>query len=103
MAVIAVDVWKTTPFMALLHAGGAAAGAAGGVRGRAPGRAGPVRTFFSVTLPILRGPLMVAVIFRMLDALRVFDLFFVLTNNSADAMSMAVYARQRMVEFREMG
>jgi len=46
---------------------------------------------------------MVAIIFRVLDALRVFDLFYVLTSNSSESMSMAVYARQQMFEFQDLG
>ena len=46
---------------------------------------------------------MVAVIFRLLDALRIFDLIYVLTSNSRDTMSMSVYARQQLVDFQEVG
>ena len=46
---------------------------------------------------------MVAVIFRALDALRIFDLIYVLTSNSSDTMSMSVYARQQLVDFQEVG
>jgi len=42
-------------------------------------------------------------IFRGLDALRVFDLIYVLTPNSADTMSMSVYARQQLVDFQDVG
>ena len=47
--------------------------------------------------------LLVAVIFRALDALRIFDLIYVLTSNSKDTMSMSVYARQQLVDFQEVG
>ena len=47
--------------------------------------------------------LLVAVIFRALDALRVFDLIYVLTANTQDTMSMSVYARQQLIEFQEVG
>src|SRR5690606_17377791 len=63
----------------------------------------PVKVFFRVTLPLIRPALMVAVIFRALDALRIFDLIYVLTSNSADTMSMSVYARQQLVDFQEVG
>jgi trehalose/maltose transport system permease protein len=43
------------------------------------------------------------VIFRALDALRVFDLIYVLTANAADTRSMSVFARQQLVEFQEVG
>ena len=42
----------------------------------------PVKVFFKVTLPLVKPALMVAVIFRLLDALRIFDLIYVLTPNS---------------------
>ena len=47
--------------------------------------------------------MIVATVFRLLDALRVFDLIYVLTSNSRDTMSMSVYARQQLVEFQDVG
>jgi trehalose/maltose transport system permease protein len=101
--VVMVDVWKTTPFMALLVLAALQmlpqdiyeAARVDGVH--------PVRVFFRVTLPLIRPALLVAVIFRALDALRVFDLIYVLTANSRDTMSMSVYARQQLVDFQEVG
>jgi trehalose/maltose transport system permease protein len=46
---------------------------------------------------------MVAVLFRALDALRVFDLMYVLTGNSPATTSMSVYARQQLVDFQDVG
>src|SRR3546814_18051039 len=63
--------------------------------------AGPIRIFFSITLPLIRPALLVAVIFRGLDALRVFDVIYVLTGNAAATASMSVYARQQLVERSE--
>ena len=63
----------------------------------------PVKVFFRVTLPLIRPALMVAVIFRALDALRIFDLVYVLTSNSRDTMSMSIYARQQLVDFQQVG
>jgi len=102
-AVIMVDVWKTTPFMALLILAALQmlpgdiyeAARVDGVH--------PVKVFFQVTLPLIRNAVFVAVIFRMLDALRVFDLIYVLTSNTKDTMSMSVYARQQLVDFQEVG
>ena len=102
-AVIAVDVWKTTPFMALLILAALQllpgeiyeAGKVDGIH--------PVRMFFKVTLPLIRPAVMVAVIFRALDALRIFDLIYVLTSNSRDTMSMSIYARQQLVDFQNVG
>ncbi len=102
-AVIAVDVWKTTPFMALLLLAALQllpdelyeAGRVDGVH--------PVVMFFRVTLPLIWPAMMVAVIFRLLDALRVFDLIYVLTPGSLDTMSMSVYAREQLIRFQDVG
>jgi len=98
-AVLIVDVWKTTPFMALLILAGLQtipkdiqeAARIDGVH--------PVRVFFKVTLPLIRPALMVAVIFRALDALRIFDLIYVLTPNNEQTISMSVFARQNLFDF----
>jgi trehalose/maltose transport system permease protein len=58
---------------------------------------------FSITLPLIRPALLVAVIFRALDALRVFDLIYVLTAASSETMSVSIYARQELVEFQDVG
>jgi len=103
VAVIAVDVWKTTPFMALLIL--AALQLLPGEiyeAARIDGIA-PIKVFWRVTLPLIRPALMVAVIFRSLDALRIFDLPYVLTGNSRYTASMAVYARQQLVDFQDVG
>lgn len=103
VAVIAVDVWKTTPFMALLLL--AALQLLPGEiyeAGRIDG-VSPLKMFWRVTLPLIRPALMVAVIFRTLDALRVFDLPYVLTGNSRYTATMAVYARQQLIEFQDVG
>ena len=62
-----------------------------------------MRVFFKITLPLIAPGLMVAIIFRLLDALRIFDLIYVLTSNSRDTMSMSVYARQQLVDFQDVG
>ena len=46
---------------------------------------------------------MVAVVFRLLDALRVFDVIYVLTSNSVNTMSMSIFARQQLVDFQDVG
>ena len=62
-----------------------------------------MRVFFKVTLPLLKPALLVAVIFRALDALRIFDLIYVMTGNNKSTMSMSVYARQQLVDFQDVG
>lgn len=102
-AVIMVDVWKTTPFMALLILAGLQMLPSDCYEAAKVDGIHPVRVFFKVTLPLIKPALMVAVIFRLLDALRIFDLIYVLTSNSKETMSMSVYARQQLVDFQEVG
>jgi len=102
-AVIMVDVWKTTPFMALLTLAALQMLPSDCYEAAKVDGIHPVRVFFKVTLPLILPALMVAIIFRVLDALRVFDVIYVLTSNSADTMSMSVYARQQLVEFQDVG
>jgi trehalose/maltose transport system permease protein len=102
-AVILVDVWKTTPFMALLILAALQllprdcyeAARVDGIH--------PLRVFTRVTLPLIRPALMVAVIFRLLDALRMFDLVYVLTPNAEDTTMMSTFARQQLVDFQQVG
>jgi len=102
-AVVAVDVWKTAPFMTLLILAALQTLPEDVYEAAQIDGARPVRVFLQITLPMIRGPLLVAVIFRMLDALRVFDVFYVLTSNSVDTTPMAGYARQKMFEHQQMG
>lgn len=77
--IIAADVWKTTPFVAiLLLAGLQTIDPTLEEAARIDG-AGPVRRFLTITLPLLIPALVVAAAFRMLDALRLFDLVYVMT------------------------
>lgn len=102
-AVIFADVWKTTPFMALLSLAALQMLPTDCYEAAKVDGVHPVRVFFQVTLPLIKQPLMVAVIFRSLDALRVFDVIYVLTSNSEATMSMSVYARQQLVDFQSVG
>lgn len=77
--IVLADVWKTTPFVAiLLLAGLETIDPALDDAARTDG-AGSLRRFFTITLPLLAPALVVAAAFRMLDALRLFDLAYVLT------------------------
>jgi trehalose/maltose transport system permease protein len=59
----------------------------------------PIKVFFRVTLPLIRPAVMVAVIFRLLDAMRIFDLIYVLTPNSKATKTMSVIARENLIDF----
>jgi trehalose/maltose transport system permease protein len=102
-AVIAVDVWKATPFMALLTLAALQLLPPALYEAAEVDGLGPVGRFFRITLPLIWPALMIAVIFRLLDALRVFDLMYVLTGNNRATASMSVYARQQLVDFQDVG
>jgi trehalose/maltose transport system permease protein len=102
-AVIAVDVWKTTPFMVLLVLAGLQMLPKDCFEAARVDGVSPVKVFFRVTLPLLWPALAVAIAFRALDALRIFDLVYVLTANSTSTMSVSVYARQQLIDFQDIG
>jgi trehalose/maltose transport system permease protein len=103
VAVIAVDVWKGTPFMALLSLAALQVLPQEIYEAARIDGIGPLRVFFRVTLPLIRPALLVAVVFRGLDALRVFDVIYVLTGDNPSTASMSVYARQQLIEFQDAG
>ena len=103
IAIIIVDVWKTTPFMALLLLAGLQMLPQECYESAKVDGIHPVRVFLKVTLPLLKPALMVAIIFRVLDAFRIFDLIYVMSGNNKDTMSMSVYARQQLVDFQDVG
>ncbi len=77
--VILADVWKMTPFVALLLLAGLQNIDDSLYEAARIDGAGPWRQFIHVTLPLLKPAILVALIFRTLDAFRVFDLIYVLT------------------------
>jgi trehalose/maltose transport system permease protein len=100
-AMIVIDVWKTTPFMALLLLAGLSTIPGELYEAAEVDGASPVRRFFSITLPLLMPTLAVALIFRTLDALRVFDLFQVVYGDGR--FSMASYAYYQLISARNVG
>ena len=91
LASIITDVWKTTPFMALLLLAGLqviphelyeAAGVDGSTKWQ---------QFWRITLPMLTGPLLIALLFRTLASLGVFDLLYILGGNQVESMASFSY------------
>jgi multiple sugar transport system permease protein len=94
-AAILVDVWKTTPFVAILLLAGLQAIPGDVARAARVDGASGLRVLRSVTLPLLRPAILLAVLFRALDAFRVFDVVFVLTEggpaNTTEPLSLYAY------------
>jgi len=97
LSVLIADIWKTTPFMALLILAALQmlpkdcyeAAKVDGVH--------PVKVFFKVTLPLIKPALLVAVIFRLLDALRVFDVIYIMTGTNEQTISMSGFVREKLI------
>jgi trehalose/maltose transport system permease protein len=102
-AIIAVDVWKTTPFMALLLLAGLQVIPGDIYESSNIDGASKFRQFFDMTLPLLKPALLVALIFRTMDSFRVFDVIYVMKAKSPDTMSIAIYAQQLLVDNQRLG
>jgi ABC-type sugar transport system permease subunit len=100
---IFADVWKTAPFMALLLLAGLQVipddlHDAAKVDG-----ATAWQRFVRITLPLLKPAILVALIFRTLDALRIFDLPYILTQGSNGTTTLSLYAYQQLTQNRLIG
>ena len=102
-SVVLVDVWKTTPFMALLILAALQTLPKDCYEAARVDGVHPLRVFWKVTLPLIRQPLLVAMVFRLLDALRVFDLIYVLTSNDSSTISMSGLVMREMVDAGNVG
>jgi trehalose/maltose transport system permease protein len=102
-SVILVDVWKTTPFVTLLVLAALQMVPKDCYEAARVDGIHPVRVFFRVTLPLIRPALAVAVIFRLLDAMRMFDLVYVMTGATDATMTLSVFARRELVDFQQVG
>ncbi|ACZ41320.1 binding-protein-dependent transport systems inner membrane component [Thermobaculum terrenum ATCC BAA-798] len=102
-SVAAIDIWKTTPFVALLLLAGLQVIPNDIYEAATVDGATAWQRFFQITLPLLRPAIAVTLIFRTLDALRVFDVFYVMFGNDQSRMPMAVYVQNYLVQFQDVG
>jgi trehalose/maltose transport system permease protein len=100
MAAIVVDTWKTTPFMALLLLAGLQVIPGDVYEAARVDGANVMQRFFRITLPLLKGAILVALLFRTLDAYRVYDLFWVLSNRELKSLSTFVYEGVRISQLQ---
>jgi trehalose/maltose transport system permease protein len=102
-SVSAVDIWKTTPFVALLLLAGLQVIPRDLYEAADVDGASKWQQFWRITLPLLRPAILVTLIFRTLDALRVFDVFYVFYGNRPDTQTMAIYAQSTIVSDGHVG
>ncbi len=97
LSVLIADVWKTTPFMALLILAALQMLPKDCYEAAKVDGISPVKVFFKVTLPLIKPALFVAVIFRLLDALRVFDVIYIMTGTNEQTISMSGFVREKLI------
>jgi trehalose/maltose transport system permease protein len=93
---IVSDVWKTTPFMALLLLAGLQTIPGDVYEAAKVDGANRMQRFFQITLPLLKSAALVALLFRTLDAWRVYDLFWGMSDRQLDSLSTYVYKAVRI-------
>lgn len=103
LSVVLVDVWKTTPFVALLALAALQMVPKDCYEAARVDGIHPLKVFFRVTLPLIRPALAVAVVFRLLDAMRMFDLVYVMTGTTDATMTLSVFARRELIDFQDVG
>jgi ABC-type sugar transport system permease subunit len=102
LPIVLADVWKMTPFVALLLLAGLQTIDEALYEAAELDGAGPVRQFVAITLPLLQPALVVALVFRSLDAFRVFDVIYVLTGGGPGTATESVSLYAFTVLFREL-
>jgi multiple sugar transport system permease protein len=100
---IFADVWKTAPFMALLLLAGLQVIPEDVYDAAKVDGANAWQRFVRITLPLLRPAILVALLFRTLDALRVFDLPFALTNGANGTTTLSLHAYNELTKNRLVG
>jgi ABC-type sugar transport system permease subunit len=96
-AIIFADVWKTAPFVALLLLAGLQTIPGDVYEGARVDGAGMFQRFWFITLPLLKPAILVALLFRTVEALRVYDLPQVMTGGAFDTESLSILVQQYVV------
>jgi len=103
MVVSLAEIWKTTPFMALLLMAGLALVPDDLLKAAAMDGAGAWQRFIKVTVPIMKPAILVALLFRTLDAFRIFDNLFVLTAGSQGTSSVSMLTYNNLIKGLNLG
>lgn len=93
-SVVIADVWKTTPFMAIIILAGLSTIPRELYKQAMIDGTNFIQRFFNITLPLLKPVIVVALLFRTVDAIRIFDLVYVLTGGGpgGSTSSLSLYA-----------
>lgn len=103
VVIIAAEVWKTTPFVALLLLAGLTLVPPDLLRAARVDGASASQRLLRITLPLMKPAILVALLFRTLDAFRVFDSVFVLTRGAQDTESVSIVAYETLIARLNLG
>jgi len=103
VSVIMADVWKTTPFVALILLAGLKSIPRHYYEAASLDGAGWWRSFTAITLPLLRPFIAVALLFRVMDAFRIFDLIWILTGGASGTETVSVYIYKTLFRYADLG
>jgi multiple sugar transport system permease protein len=101
--IILAEVWKTTPFMALLLLAGLVLVPTDLIEASKVDGASPWQRLTRVMLPIMKPAILVALLFRTLDAFRIFDNIFILTNGAANTESVSITGYNQLFQGLNLG
>ena len=101
--IILAEVWKTTPFMALLLLAGLALVPDDLLKAAEVDGAGAWTRLWRVTIPLIKPAILVALLFRTLDAFRIFDNIYVLTGGSNDTSSVSILGYNNLFKAFNIG
>jgi len=102
-SVILADVWKTTPFVAIILLAGLKSIPNQYYEAAALDGAGRWAVFRSITLPLLKPFIAIAVLFRTMDAFRIFDLIWVLTGGASRTETLSIYIYRVLFRYGDLG
>ena len=101
--IIFTEIWKTTPFVALLLLAGLTLVPQELLQAARVDGANVVQRFFRVTLPLMKPAILVALLFRTLDAFRIFDTVFVQTRGAQDTESLSLVGYNTLIVRLNLG
>ena len=101
--IILAEVWKTIPFMALLLMAGLALVPEDLLKAASMDGANAWKRFWAITVPLIKPAILVALLFRTLDAFRVFDNIYILTSGANQTSSVSMVAYSNLIRGLNLG
>ncbi|MBO7454460.1 MAG: sugar ABC transporter permease [Alphaproteobacteria bacterium] len=103
VSIILVDVWKTTPYMALLLLAGLQSLPQDCFEAAEVDSIPFHKILMKIILPLMKPTIIVAMIFRGLETFKIFDLVYILSSGNSATATMSVFARKHLVDYADVG